>query len=268
MRNEGGTKRRATVTSPGACREAIRAVRLQHTPASGHAPAQGCTAAGWLQPAGRTAAAAGAAAAAAAPAAAGLASRSLTSAEEVYQNWLGLISSCGTTYNGECLVSAFWFFPRARSTAQRSDLPATPSMPSAAQQSATHLCHDAGHAQHGPAAVHALRLGKPLEALGVGAQTQGVKACRQQQRHSGHSMLGTQHGELAGVQGDPRGAASRGCCPPVPPGCQLAHPGARPEGSGHKILHARRTKGSRGPPGAGCACNAAVPPTQRTQHPP
>ena len=39
-----------------------------------------------------------------------------------------------------------------------------------------HLRQDAGHAQHGPAAVHALRLGEPGQALLVGAQAQRVKA--------------------------------------------------------------------------------------------
>lgn len=41
-----------------------------------------------------------------------------------------------------------------------------------------HLGQDAGHAKHRPAAVHALRLGVPLQLLGVLAQAQGVKAAR------------------------------------------------------------------------------------------
>lgn len=39
-----------------------------------------------------------------------------------------------------------------------------------------HLREDACDCKHGPASVHALRLGKPLEALGVAAQAQRVKA--------------------------------------------------------------------------------------------
>ena len=38
------------------------------------------------------------------------------------------------------------------------------------------LRHDAGDAEHRPAAVHALRLGEPLEAVLVGAQAEGVEA--------------------------------------------------------------------------------------------
>ena len=40
--------------------------------------------------------------------------------------------------------------------------------------------------------------------------------------------------------------------------CQLAHPGASPEGSRREISHAWRTKGERGPPGAGCGCKQTV----------
>lgn len=35
---------------------------------------------------------------------------------------------------------------------------------------APHLCQDTGHCKHGPAGVHALRLGEPLQALWVAAQ--------------------------------------------------------------------------------------------------
>ena len=48
---------------------------------------------------------------------------------------------------------------------------------------APHLSQDAGHAEHGPAAVHTLALSKPSQALLVGAQAQGVEAvCRADQR--------------------------------------------------------------------------------------
>ena len=64
--------------------------------------------------------------------------------------------------------------PQAEEGAHRWQQPLTDQLQQ--QPPDAHLREDARHAEHGPAAVHALALREPSQALLVGAQAQGVEA--------------------------------------------------------------------------------------------